>query len=73
MPENDNSDIEFPEVPREERLRLAQEFWRQNNGAVTITKAAKMYGLSRETLRDRIHGAVSRTEAHQRMQRLSPS
>ena len=72
MSDCDNSEPVFPEIPREERLQLAQEFWRQSNGAVTITRAAMMYGLRRETLRDRIHGARSRSESHQKLQRLSP-
>ena len=62
----------FPEIPCEERLQLAQEFWKQSNGAASIAKAARMYGLGREMLRDRIHVAASRAEAHQKMQRLSP-
>jgi hypothetical protein len=33
MPANDcdNSETLFPEIPREERLQLAQEFWKQSN------------------------------------------
>ena len=72
MSDCDTSETVFPEIPREERLQLAQEFWRQSNGAVTITRAAMMYGVRRETLRDQIHGARSRSESHQKLQRLSP-
>ncbi len=66
--ERDTQIIEFPEIPYEERLQLAQEKWKQSNGALSVRKAARMYRVRRETLRDRIHGAIPKAEASQNMQ-----
>jgi helix-turn-helix, Psq domain. len=42
------------------------------HGAISIAKAANMHGVSKSTLRDRIHGAIPKIEASQNMQQLSP-
>jgi hypothetical protein len=38
MPANDcdNSETLFPEIPREERLQLAQEFWKAGSKAMVL-------------------------------------
>ena len=70
--ERDSQIVEFPEIPYEERLQLAQKTWKENNGAISVTKAADMYRVKKSTLRDRINGAIPKAEASQNMQRLSP-
>ena len=73
FPDSNNSQIiEFPAISYDERLRLAQETWKQSNSAISIAKAANMHGVSKSTLRDRINGATSKIEASQKMQQLSP-
>ena len=60
-PDNDDSQInEFPTISYDERLRLAQETWKQSNGAISIAKAANMHVVNKSTLRDRIKGAASK-------------
>ena len=71
MSDEHDSDIEFPTISYNDRLWLAQETWKQGNSAISIAKAANMHGVSKSTLRDRIHGAISKIEASQNMQQLS--
>jgi len=54
--------------PTKKRLHLAQETWKQGNGAIIfIAKAPDdMHGVSKSTLRDRIKGTISKTEASQK-------
>ena len=72
MSDEHDSEIEFPTIPYEDRLQLAHKIWKQDNGAISIAKAANIHGVSKSTLRDRINGAIPKAEASQNMQRLSP-
>ena len=72
MSDEHDSDIEFPTILYDDQLQLAQETWKQGNGAISIAKTANMHEVSKSTLRDRIHGAIPKIEASQNMQRLSP-
>ena len=63
MSNEHDSEIEFPTIPYDDRLRLAQETWKQGNGAISIVKAANMYKVSKSTLWDHINGAISKIEA----------
>jgi hypothetical protein len=64
----------LPDVPKNERLLLAHEYWFRNQPpSISIAELARKYGVSRSTLDDRIkRGVVPRAEANQAMQRLSP-
>ena len=72
MSDEHDSEIEFPTVPYNDRLQLAQETWKQGNGAISIAKAANMHRVSKSTLRDHINDAIPKIEASQNMQQLSP-
>jgi hypothetical protein len=67
-------EFHLPDVPKNERLLLAQEYWFRNQPpSISIARLAKNYGVSRSTLDDRIkHGVLPRAEANQAMQRFSP-
>src|SRR5436190_3257 len=69
---DDDSEIEFPTVSYNDRLQIAHETWKKDNGAISIAKTANMHGVSKSTLRDCINGAIPKAEASQNMQRLSP-
>jgi helix-turn-helix, Psq domain len=70
---NLEEEIHFPDLPKSERLLLAQEYWFRNQPpSITIAQLARRYGVSRSTLDDRIkRGVLLRDEANQAMQRLS--
>src|ERR1700722_19247920 len=71
---NPEDEFHLPNVSKEERLLLAQEYWFRNQPpSITITRLAKNYGVPRPTLDNRIKRRVlPRAEANQAMQRLSP-
>ena len=60
------------ELPKEQRIDLAYEAWKEANGGLSQTRAAEKFGISRTTLEGRIHGATSRAKRNQSMQRLKP-
>src|SRR4051794_38857437 len=60
-----------PELSKRERLELAFDAWKSSNGALSLRKAARKYGVSWETLRDRKNGAKSKAEEAQARQRLT--
>jgi len=61
--ECDSQIIEFPEISYEERLQLAHQRWKESNGDIPISRAANMYEVKKSTFRDRINGAILKTEA----------
>ena len=59
------------EIPKSERMELALQAWRKGNGALTLRKAAKRYGVNYSTLNGQNRGCVFKKQASQAMQRLS--
>jgi hypothetical protein len=62
-----------PELPKEGRIDLAHQAWRNEKGKLSISKAAQRFGVGYSTLYDRIHGAIPKALASQEMQRLTVS
>jgi hypothetical protein len=59
------------DLPKEVRIELAHQAWKNGNGKLKIGKLAREFGISCSTLYDRIHGAIPKALASQAMQRLS--
>jgi transposase-like protein len=59
------------DLPKEVRIELAHQAWKNGNGKLKIGKLAREFGISYSTLYDRIHGAIPKALASQAMQRLS--
>ena len=45
-----DSEIEFPIVSYDNWLQLAHQTWKQDNGDISIAKAAHMYKVNKSTL-----------------------
>ena len=71
MSDEHDSEIEFPTIPYNDRLWLAQETWKQDNSAISITKTANMHEISKSMLQNHIHDTISKIETSQNMQQLS--
>lgn len=67
--------VDTGEMPVEEWLQAAVKVYKvryNSQREILIREVALNYGVHWETVRDRISGSVSRKEASQGMQRLSP-
>ena len=62
--------VDRPEVPKDQRVALAQQAWEESKGALSMRSAARTYGVGYSTLRDRINGAIPKVLAIQARQRL---
>ena len=58
-PASDPASNSDTEIPRSERIDLALKAWRDTAGTLSISEAARDYGIPKSTLVDRIHGATS--------------
>ena len=63
MSDKHDSEIEFPTIPYNDQLQLAQETWKQDNNAISIAKTANMHEVSKSTLQNHIHDAILKIEA----------
>ena len=61
-----------PELPPEERLKQAMKAHKNQEKPISIRKIARMYGVPRSSLQDRIKGKTLAKEVHERRQRLNP-
>src|SRR5436190_1389619 len=59
------------ELSKAVRIDLAHQAWKDANGQLSLEKAARIFGISPTTLHGRIHGALSKAQASQAMQRLT--
>jgi hypothetical protein len=70
------TDTAIADLPLDTRIQLAFDEWKAANskakGSLSVTKAAQNYYLYESTLRRRIAGGVSRKQAAQAKQRLTP-
>src|ERR1700722_176770 len=62
--------VDLPEVPKDQRVALAQQAWEESKGALSMRSAARTYGVGYSTLRDHINGAIPKVLAIQARQRL---
>jgi hypothetical protein len=63
------------ELPKDQRIDLALAAWykaQSKKEDYSLQKASREYRVNYSTLSNRVHGAVSKKEASQAMQRLSP-
>jgi hypothetical protein len=65
--------LDLPELPMSVRINLAYQAWIMYRGTIPVRKIARSYSVPNSTLLDRKNGAVSKKEANQAKQRLSPS
>ena len=74
---DDNIDLtedsveDLPDLAKAVRIDLAHQAWKNANGQLAMKKAARTFGVNYSTLHNRIHGAVSKAQASQAMQRLT--
>ena len=71
MSDEHDSEIEFSTILFNDWLQLAQETWKQDNSAISITKTANMHEISKSMLQNHIHDTISKIETSQNMQQLS--
>jgi hypothetical protein len=64
--------IDIPEMPLPQRIDGAHKAYFDSQGALSIRKATKLYGVNYTTLRKRINGSVSCKVFHENQQKLSP-
>lgn len=64
-------DSDPPELPLEDRLQLALEVYKNQQKPVSIRKNARMYGVLRTSLQDKIKARRSAKEYHEQYQRLN--
>jgi hypothetical protein len=60
-----------PDLPKDVRIALAHQAWIDAKGSLTKGKAARIFGVSPSTLKDRIASAIPKALASQVMQRLT--
>ena len=72
MPTDDEFDSDQEELPQSIRIAMAYQAWKAANGSLSIQKATRQHGISYHTLIDLIHGAKSKQEANEAMQKLTP-
>ena len=63
---------DLPELPLPVRTDLAYQAWIKYRGTIQVRKIARSHGVPNSILRDRINEAVSKKEANQAKQQLSP-
>src|SRR5271170_3508751 len=64
--------FEVPEFSNAERLDMSHRAWQRPDRTMSIRKIAKVYGVSQSTLQKQTKGTISKAEANQALQRLSP-
>jgi hypothetical protein len=62
-----------PDVPTHIKIETAFNEWKASKGTILINKVAFENGVHESTLRRRIGGLVSRKQAYEAMQKLTPA
>ena len=66
-----HDDDSLEDLPKDIRIALAHKAWIDAKGKLSQNKAARIFGVSPSTLKDRIAGAILKAIASQAMQRLT--
>ena len=59
---------DLPYLPKEARIELAHQAWKDEEGKLSIKGAARQFGVSYTILWNRIHGCILKALASQAMQ-----